>query len=168
MNLLNSIRKKFNKAKMVGNKNGLMTIRLVRSKLRKREDAALTTARIEAQQTFNPAANRLNVTFNNNNIESGNANANDTKDKVTFVRTAGVDPVNIINIETNNWVFPPKAPTPNIYQCYKTETLDNDKHGFKGFRKQFSGRFKRLVKKAEPIPAIPPELKPQLKTIYVY
>ena len=47
--------------------------------------------------------------------------------------------------------------------------LGNDKNGFKGLRKQFSGRFKRLVaKKNEPAPAIPPELKPQLKTIYVY
>lgn len=44
-----------------------------------------------------------------------------------------------------------------------------DKIGFRGFRKQFSGRFKRLVaRKLEPAPVIPPELKPQLKTIYVY
>lgn len=46
----------------------------------------------------------------------------------------------------------------------------NDKMGLRGFRKQLSGRFKRLVsrKSHEPAPAIPPELKPQLKTIYVY
>lgn len=45
-----------------------------------------------------------------------------------------------------------------------------EKDGLKGrFRKQFSGRFKRLVsRKPEPAPIIPPELKPQLKTIYVY
>lgn len=44
-----------------------------------------------------------------------------------------------------------------------------EKVGVKGFRKQFSGRFKRLVsRKPEPAPVIPPELKPQLKTIYVY
>lgn len=46
----------------------------------------------------------------------------------------------------------------------------NEKLGFRGFRKQLSGRFKRLVsrKSHEPSPVIPPELKPQLKTIYVY
>jgi len=45
----------------------------------------------------------------------------------------------------------------------------SDKSSFKGFRKQFSGRFKRLVtRKVEHTPVIPPELKPQLKTIYVY
>lgn len=44
-----------------------------------------------------------------------------------------------------------------------------EKAGLKGFRKQFSGRFKRMVsRKPEPAPVIPPELKPQLKTIYVY
>ncbi|KAI9578226.1 hypothetical protein GQX74_015112 [Glossina fuscipes] len=45
----------------------------------------------------------------------------------------------------------------------------NHQNGFKGFRKQFSGRFKRLVsKKSESTSPIPPELRPQLKTIYVY
>jgi hypothetical protein len=46
----------------------------------------------------------------------------------------------------------------------------NEKLGLRGFRKQLSGRFKRLVsrKSHEPAPVIPPELKPQLKTIYVY
>jgi hypothetical protein len=48
--------------------------------------------------------------------------------------------------------------------------MQNDKGGYRGFKKQLSGRFKRLVnrKPQEPSPCIPPELKPQLKTIYVY
>ena len=46
----------------------------------------------------------------------------------------------------------------------------NEKVGLRGLKKQLSGRFKRLVtrKSHEPSPVIPPELKPQLKTIYVY
>lgn len=48
--------------------------------------------------------------------------------------------------------------------------VQSDKLGLKGFRKQLSGRFKRFVsrKPHEPQHIIPPELKPQLKTIYVY
>lgn len=46
----------------------------------------------------------------------------------------------------------------------------NERNGLKGFKRQLSGRFKRLIsrKPHEPSPVIPPELKPQLKTIYVY
>ncbi|KNC28316.1 hypothetical protein FF38_08469 [Lucilia cuprina] len=45
-----------------------------------------------------------------------------------------------------------------------------ERNGFKGFKKQFSGRFKRLVsnKTKDTTSPIPAELKPQLKTIYVY
>ncbi|XP_037955810.1 putative mediator of RNA polymerase II transcription subunit 29 isoform X3 [Teleopsis dalmanni] len=116
-------------------------------------------------------ANNVNNHFNNNNcnnLHNNNCNHNtnlEQQDQITFIRTNGVGPTN------NSWVFPPKAPTPNIYNCSNNEALlaTNDKNGFKGFRKQFSGRFKRLVaKKPEPVTVIPPELKPQLKTIYVY
>jgi len=71
------------------------------------------------------------------------------------------------------WHFPPLPPQPNLY-IYNASSQDalvhNDKMGLRGFRKQLSGRFKRLVsrKSPEPAPVIPPELKPQLKTIYVY
>lgn len=62
--------------------------------------------------------------------------------------------------------------TNNLFFLYFQDALvqANDKAGYKGFKKQLSGRFKRLVsrKPMEPSPAIPPELKPQLKTIYVY
>lgn len=47
----------------------------------------------------------------------------------------------------------------------------DNKNGFKGLKRQLSGRFKRMIsRKASepPTPTIPPELKPQLKTIYVY
>uniref|UniRef100_A0A182JVC5 Uncharacterized protein n=2 Tax=Cellia TaxID=44534 RepID=A0A182JVC5_9DIPT len=60
---------------------------------------------------------------------------------------------------------------PNIYNASSQDALvHNEKTGFKGLKRQLSGRFKRLVsrKAHEPAPVIPPELKPQLKTIYVY
>lgn len=69
------------------------------------------------------------------------------------------------------WVFPPLPPQPNIYNASSQDAfVHNEKTGFKGLKRQLSGRFKRLVsrKAHEPAPVIPPELKPQLKTIYVY
>ncbi|KAH8295171.1 hypothetical protein KR018_008163 [Drosophila ironensis] len=102
---------------------------------------------------------------------------------VTFVRTAGHGshhpaPATVCDANGNapangiqsEWTFPPKAPTPHIYNCLSPDMMAaSDKNSFKGFRKQFSGRFKRLVtRKVEHTPVIPPELKPQLKTIYVY
>ncbi|XP_070137259.1 uncharacterized protein [Drosophila bipectinata] len=97
---------------------------------------------------------------------------------VTFVRSTGhgSNPPATCDANGNGkavqseWTFPPKAPTPHIYNCLSPDMMAaSDKNSFKGFRKQFSGRFKRLVtRKVEHTPVIPPELKPQLKTIYVY
>lgn len=185
---------------MVGSTGTLMTMRLVRSKLRKREEtsSASPATNIEAQTTtfatsptqqqqhrnstssqcsntssqhqqiFTTSSSttsfEANHNQNNANLNSQTSNGNCNGTTVTIVRQSP---------PSNGWVFPPKAPTPNIYNCnnhFDALVTANDKHGFKGFRKQFSGRFKRLVAKKpqEPAPAIPPELKPQLKTIYVY
>ncbi|XP_070503823.1 uncharacterized protein [Chironomus tepperi] len=86
-----------------------------------------------------------------------------------------VEPVGFRQSPSSVWHFPPLPPQPNLY-IYNASSQDalvhssNEKLGFRGFRKQLSGRFKRLVsrKSHEPSPVIPPELKPQLKTIYVY
>ncbi|XP_034664072.1 uncharacterized protein LOC117898625 [Drosophila subobscura] len=91
---------------------------------------------------------------------------------VTFVRSSGITNGAVFHEDVieNEWNFPPKVPAPHIYHCINPDLLvGSDKNGFKGLRKQFSGRFKRLVtRKVEHGPVIPPELKPQLKTIYVY
>ncbi|KAH8341986.1 hypothetical protein KR059_007209 [Drosophila kikkawai] len=96
-----------------------------------------------------------------------------TTQSVTFVRSnapAVCDANGNPRVAESEWTFPPKAPTPHIYNCLSPDMMAAcDKNSFKGFRKQFSGRFKRLVtRKVEHTPVIPPELKPQLKTIYVY
>lgn len=86
-----------------------------------------------------------------------------------------VEPVGFRQSPSSVWHFPPLPPQPNLY-IYNASSQDalmhnsNEKLGLRGFRKQLSGRFKRLVsrKSHEPAPVIPPELKPQLKTIYVY
>lgn len=51
------------------------------------------------------------------------------------------------------------------------QNLPSERSGFvRGFRKNLGGRWRRLVKKKPPteVYTIPPELKPQLKQIYVY
>uniref|UniRef100_A0A1B0AHF2 Uncharacterized protein n=1 Tax=Glossina pallidipes TaxID=7398 RepID=A0A1B0AHF2_GLOPL len=150
---------------MVGSTGTLMTMRLVRSKLRKREESSSPSPtaleaqqqytlqtrfssldstncghehhlqRHQEQQLFNTTPSiiasaltegngHLNNNNNNNNSNNNNNNNNnhhhhhlhphngivfEEPDAVTFVRTSGVT--------TNGWIFPPKAPTPNIYNC---------------------------------------------------
>jgi len=72
------------------------------------------------------------------------------------------------------WQFPPQ-PQQFLYSNNNQETLvqnlPTERPGFvQGFRKNLGGRWRRLVKR-KPTPevyTIPPELRPQLKTIYVY
>ncbi|XP_033215242.1 lysine-specific demethylase 6B isoform X2 [Belonocnema kinseyi] len=78
------------------------------------------------------------------------------------------------------WQFPPPYPPPNTpppqYTLYNDQDtlvhgLSSDRQGFaKGFRKNLGGRWRRLVKRKPETDtcAFPPELKDQLKTIYVY
>ena len=105
---------------MVGNTGTLMTMRIVRSKLRKRDESSATAAgnvTIEAQQTHGPQ-NRSIISDNQDQqiFTSGIANDDNINNSVeletiTFTRTSGSCST------TNGWVFPPKAPSPNIYNC---------------------------------------------------
>ncbi|XP_025159729.1 uncharacterized protein LOC105183426 isoform X3 [Harpegnathos saltator] len=83
-------------------------------------------------------------------------------------------------VEPFAWQFPPPYPPPHMppaqYALYNDQdnlvhALPPDRSGFaKGFRKNIGGRWRRLVKRKPESEtcAIPPELKDQLKTIYVY
>ncbi|XP_053986966.1 uncharacterized protein LOC128889958 isoform X3 [Hylaeus anthracinus] len=77
------------------------------------------------------------------------------------------------------WQFPPPYPPPHTPAQYAlcndqdtlVHALPSDRSGFaKVFRKNIGGRWRRFVKRKPESEtcAIPPELKDQLKTIYVY
>lgn len=155
---------------MVNGNTGTLTMRLVRSKLRKQRDERRSTS------PTNIAEEDHHENEDDQPPETGVTNNCSTVIKdhqhVTFLRTSGVSSQTAGHADVTaitEWTFPPKAPVPHIYHINPEMLVANDKISFKGFRKQFSGRFKRLVaRKPEPAPVIPPELKPQLKTIYVY
>ncbi|KAM7359557.1 uncharacterized protein ACRADG_000044 isoform 2-T2 [Cochliomyia hominivorax] len=154
------------------------------NKLRKRDESsvnATTTVTTEAQQPGHHSRSNSSdnhqyhenqdqqiftttTTISDENCNNNSTNSSMVLETVTFSRTSGG-----CN-RSSAWVFPPKAPSPNIYNCTNHDSLNsNECNGFKGFKKQFSGRFKRLVSnKKDATSPIPPELKPQLKTIYVY
>ncbi|CAG9559749.1 unnamed protein product [Danaus chrysippus] len=71
------------------------------------------------------------------------------------------------------WQFPPPLPPPYVYphdQDNLMQPIGNERASFRSLRKNIGGRWKRLVKKKpeQEVYTIPPELKPQLKQIYVY
>lgn len=127
---------------MVGSTGTLKTMRLVRSKLRKREESSSPVS-VEAPEVVSAP-----------------------EQQHPAAPTAyGQTPVWVFP------PLPPQPNIIRTCgQTSEDAIMQYEKGGLKGgFRKQFSGRFKRLVsRRPEPAPVIPPELKPQLKTIYVY
>lgn len=103
---------------MVGNTGTLMTMRIVRSKLRKRDESSApgaSSVSIESQQTHGHQ-NRGVISDSDqqiftSGIENDNANNSVELETITFTRTSGGCNA------TNGWVFPPKAPSPNVYNC---------------------------------------------------
>lgn len=149
-------------------------------KLRKREESSVspvTATNVEAAtQPSHYHQNSNNSSSNNhhhNHHSSSNNNSSQQHHQQLENGYSVPTPVAFRQSPSSVWVFPPLPPQPNLYS-YNANSQDalvhNDKTGFKGLKRQLSGRFKRLVsrKSHEPAPAIPPELKPQLKTIYVY
>lgn len=167
-----------------------MTMRLVRSKLRKREESSTvspTASNVEApphhhhhnhhqlhhngtshpQQQQQQSQQAHNHSSSNHNHHHQQSNGGSSPETGYSVPT----PIAFRQSPSTVWVFPPLPPQPNIYNASSQDAfVHNEKTGFKGLKRQLSGRFKRLVsrKAHEPAPVIPPELKPQLKTIYVY
>lgn len=110
---------------MVGNTGTLMTMS-IRSKLRKRDEPfppVNTFVNIEAQQHDVGRRSRTNSLDNNQYDEvrdqqlkffkSDNTSTNSSLEieTITFTRTSGG------RSTPNSWIFPPKAPSPNIYNC---------------------------------------------------
>ncbi|KAJ8968850.1 hypothetical protein NQ314_002065 [Rhamnusium bicolor] len=138
---------------MVGSNGTMIAIRLVRSKLRKREehsnsvhpvaDVVLQTAPTATQITTQPSAPQV--------LQS------DLTYRGQFL-----------------WTQPPPPAHQYLYNHEQNTLVQNhpaDRPGFvRGFRKNLGGRWRRLVKRKPPteVYTIPAELKPQLKQIYVY
>lgn len=63
-----------------------------------------------------------------------------------------------------------------LMSCFRSfqenglQSIGNERASFRSLKKNIGGRWKRLVKKKpeQEVYTIPPELKPQLKQIYVY
>ncbi|KAJ8917207.1 hypothetical protein NQ315_012699 [Exocentrus adspersus] len=146
---------------MVGSNGTMIAIRLVRSKLRKREehsnsvhpvaDVVLQTATAATQVSVTAA------TVNNQPNSPPQVLQTDLTYRGQFL-----------------WTQPPPPATQYLYnhdQDTLVQNLPTERPGFvRGFRKNLGGRWRRLVKRKPPteVYTIPAELKPQLKQIYVY
>ncbi|KAJ8944767.1 hypothetical protein NQ318_000666 [Aromia moschata] len=139
---------------MVGSNGTMIAIRLVRSKLRKREEnsnsvhpvadvvlqTATATTQIAANQTSAPQVLHTDLTYRGQFL----------------------------------WTQPPPPTSQYLYnhnQDTLVQPLPTERPGLvRGFRKNLGGRWRRLVKRKPPteVYTIPAELKPQLKQIYVY
>jgi len=136
---------------MVGSNGTMIAIRLVRSKLRKRE---------EHSNSVHPTDVVLQTT------------------PTTNPPTTVPQPLAAEQLAYRGqflWQFPPPPVTCNTMYSNDQETLvqnlPTERPGFcRGFRKNLGGRWRRLVKGKPPteVYTIPAELKPQLKQIYVY
>jgi hypothetical protein len=180
--------------KMVGSNGTMIAIRLVRSKLRKREDhgndqvnteqpsvvqtATSVTEIISTTTSTSPTIIQTSADIRNNGIVNDGATIT-TNELTNGIIDGNTTFVNETNADQFIWQFPPPYPPstpPPQYTLYNDQDtlvhgLQTDRPGFaKGIKKNIGGRWRRLVKKKPESEtcAIPPELKDQLKTIYVY
>lgn len=168
--------------KMVGSTGTMIAIRLVRSKLRKREDHSNVVHPEPAvvQTATSPVSTIVSPSYP---AEGGCCTQVSTNTSTEFRNTTNDQENAYASSNPADqfvWQFPPPYPPPHTpppqYTLYNDQdtlvhTLPADRPGFaKGFRKNIGGRWRRLVKRKPESEtcAIPPELKDQLKTIYVY
>lgn len=154
-------------SKMVGSNGTMIAIRLVRSKLRKREEHSNTVHPVPEATTT--------VVLQPTTVTTTAPSTNGTN-------SAGVNAGQLQKVESTDplayrgqflWQFPPQPAERCLYNNEQKNIVqaNADRSGFvRGFRKNLGGRWRRLVKKKPPteIYTIPAELKPQLKQIYVY
>lgn len=169
------------KRKMVGSNGTMIAIRLVRSKLRKREDHS-NTVHPEPTVVQTATSPISTIVASSYSVEGCCTQMSTTTTSTDLGNTPGEqDNVYAANgsVEQFAWQFPPPYPPPHspaqFALCNGQDTLvhalPSDRPGFaKGIRKNIGGRWRRLVKRKPETEtcAIPPELKDQLKTIYVY
>ncbi|KAL4148346.1 hypothetical protein QTP88_002610 [Uroleucon formosanum] len=173
--------------KMVGsNGSKFLTVRLVRSKLRKREEtatavAAAATAAATAVATANTAINNNN---NNNNVDCQLPHAQpvDVAVVTNVSGDVGDAPVplpflwqysakNAAAKNTNGYNSPYRLYSSDQDTLVCSVPIEETAEHRKGLRKNLRGKWRRLVhKKQQQQDAykIPAELRDQLKQIYVY
>lgn len=150
---------------MVGSNGTMIAIRLVRSKLRKREEHSNSVHPVpDTATTVVLQTTQVPTTVTTNGTTPVAANQPQ--------RTENNDPLAYRGQFL--WQFPPQPAERFLYsneQKNIVQATDAERPGFvRGFRKNLGGRWRRLVKKkpTTEIYTIPAELKPQLKQIYVY
>lgn len=143
---------------MVGSNGTMIAIRLVRSKLRKREEHSNSVhpAEVVLQTAGNPTALAPIAT---------------QQSPMQPPQPLPPDPI----AYSGQFFWQSPVPQPHIVYSNDQETLvqnlPSERPGFcRGFRKNLGGRWRRLVKRkpTTEVYTIPAELKPQLKQIYVY
>lgn len=140
--------------KMVSLNGSFISVRLVSSKLRKREDSAVT--------------NNNTATANNNNNTNTNNAVLEQQVRTTPPSAQSLDPPPFLWRYSNG--------SSQIGLCNNDQLQTNimlpseDMGDCKGFRKNLRGKWRRLVKKKSPqeVYTIPAEFRDQLKQIYVY
>ncbi|KRT85228.1 hypothetical protein AMK59_831 [Oryctes borbonicus] len=143
---------------MVGSNGTMIAIRLVGSKLRKREEHSNSVHPTDVVLQTQQPTNTPSV-------------PNHQQQQPVATQQLPADP--FMHRGQLNWQFPPPPPRPlyNNDQDTLVQSIPTERPGFvRGFRKNLGGRWRRLVKKkpTTEVYTIPAELKPQLKQIYVY
>ncbi|XP_078041295.1 uncharacterized protein LOC144472246 isoform X2 [Augochlora pura] len=151
------------------------------SKLRKREDHS--NAVHPEPTVVQTATSPISTIVASSYSVEGCCTQMSTTTTSTDLGTPGIEQDNVYaangTVEQFAWQFPPPYPPPHSPAQYAlcngqdtlVHALPSDRPGFaKGIRKNIGGRWRRLVKRKPETEtcAIPPELKDQLKTIYVY
>ncbi|GFG35102.1 hypothetical protein Cfor_04950 [Coptotermes formosanus] len=169
---------------MVGTNATMIAIRMVRSKLRKRDEN-----NVRQDHVILHSAQQNNNHCHHNNNSSGAATPPSAANGGTTIPTVSAAviypppvPSPIDATSGANGHSPPRQfiwqiPATHPYVVYSNDKetlvhpLPSEQPGIcRGFRKNLQGRWKRLVKR-KPINetyTIPPELRDQLKNIYVY
>ncbi|XP_017771047.1 PREDICTED: uncharacterized SDCCAG3 family protein [Nicrophorus vespilloides] len=169
---------------MVGSNGTMMAIRIVRSKLRKREEHSNSVHPADVVLQTSPAPPPSSHNLHNNHLNNNNNNHHHHQQQALGGATTTTAPSNAIVNPSNNdlayrgqflWQTPPPPTQQHLYNNNQDALVQGlpttERTGFvRGFRKNLGGRWRRLVKRKPEteVYTIPAELKPQLKQIYVY
>lgn len=138
---------KINKLKkMVGSNGTLMTMRIVRSKLRKREESSVspvTATNVEAATQPSHYHQNNNNSSSNNHHHNHHSSSNNHQQQHHQQLENGYSvptPVAFRQSPSSVWVFPPLPPQPNLYSYNANSQVSNSKKKNKKHSKPPSGK----------------------------